>query len=119
MFARSAALRSSIRATRVSPARISQKPIMGARKYATEPEPTPKRGGIPDSGNKLGNIAIISGVGIAGMIALLTGNPDKAQEVGLNHEPHPQEIAKERKYNKPRGYLVDEAVSPARGHREK
>ncbi|KAK8095073.1 hypothetical protein PG997_001758 [Apiospora hydei] len=103
MFSRSAALRSSIRATRVSPARISHKPIMGARKYATEPEPTPKEGGITKSGsNTARTIAGLLGVSIAGTFAFLLANPRKAQEVGGNY--HPQAIAKEERLNQQRGH---------------
>ncbi|KAK8038462.1 hypothetical protein PG993_006873 [Apiospora rasikravindrae] len=98
MLARSAALRSSIRATRAS---ISQK-SMGARKYATEPHPTTKEGSITKSGGNTAKIiAGVFGVSIAGTYAFLMANPRKAQEVGGNY--HPQAIAKEEKFNQQRG----------------
>ncbi|KAK7921528.1 hypothetical protein PG985_009550 [Apiospora marii] len=100
MFSRSAALRSSVRAARVSPTSISQR-SMGVRRYATEPEPTPKEGGTTKSG---GNTALIIagvvGVSIAGTYAFLMANPRKAQEVGGNY--HPQAMSKEEKFKQQR-----------------
>ncbi|KAK6845696.1 hypothetical protein PG995_015806 [Apiospora arundinis] len=105
MFSRSAALRSSLRTARTSPAStISQRSTMGARRhYATEPEPTPKEGGITKStGNTARIIAGVCGVSIAGTIAFMMANPRKAQEVGGQY--HPQSISKEEKFKQQRGH---------------
>ncbi|KAK8133439.1 hypothetical protein PG984_005451 [Apiospora sp. TS-2023a] len=101
MFSRSAALRSSVRVARTTPTNISQR-SMGVRRYATEPEPTPKEGGITKSGGNTAKIiAGVFGVSIAGTYAFLLANPRKAQEVGGNY--HPQSISKEDKFKQQRG----------------
>ncbi|KAK8087508.1 hypothetical protein PG994_002482 [Apiospora phragmitis] len=82
MFTRTTALRSSVCAARMNRSCIPPR-SMRARNYATEPEPTPKEGGVTkDAGSIARVIAGVACVGIAGTFALLLGNPRKAKEVG-------------------------------------